>query len=48
MAIKFFVRLIWKKVDIVNNTFFKIFQTVLIFEIIDTRSILLSYILFYI
>ena len=47
MAIKFLVCLIWKKVEIVNKTFFKIFQTALIIEIFEINSILLSAILFY-
>ena len=37
----------WKKVEIVNKIFFKIVRTALIIEIFETKSILLSAILFY-
>ena len=47
MAINLFVCSVWKKVEIVNKTFFKIFQTALIIEILESKSILLSAILFY-
>ena len=47
MAIKYFVCSIWNKVEIVNKAFFKIFQTALIIEIFEIKSILLSAILFY-
>ena len=51
MVVKFFVCPIWKKVETVNKTFyktfFKTFQTALIVEIFETKSILLSAILFY-
>ena len=48
MATNFFVRSIWKKVQIVNKTFFKIFKIAFnIIEIFETKGILLSAILSY-
>ena len=43
---KLFVRVIVKKVEIVNKTFFKLY-TVLIIKIFEAKCILLSAILFY-